>query len=213
MDGGRTSSDHLHDTGLQRPSGITIDYTTQRVFWVDVFNGRVESSNVDGSNRQEIVPAGGSMVLPFSLTLDGRVLYWTDWSSFSIYGTHGVPGDNVVVVYDGFGNLRPNSLEAVSPYRQYTGKGIPKLVREVTLYSYSSWRLNGQDCIYDRFGWLLSLIPHSYFEVPLKQYSSIANYFSPWNNIIAMFHIIICNPRLVVLASNLKQRNSDHATY
>ena len=52
MDG--TSRTVLHNTGLIFPSGITLDYTTQTLYWIDAGRLRIESSNVDGSNRQTV---------------------------------------------------------------------------------------------------------------------------------------------------------------
>jgi len=50
MDG--TSRTVLHSTGLTFPSGITLDYTSQTLYWIDAIGLRIESSDVDGSNRQ-----------------------------------------------------------------------------------------------------------------------------------------------------------------
>jgi len=47
MDG--TSRTVLHSTGLTFPSGITLDYTSQTLYWIDAARLRIESSGVDGS--------------------------------------------------------------------------------------------------------------------------------------------------------------------
>ena len=41
----------LHTIGVHRPSGITCDYTTRRIYWVDYSWHRIEYSNYDGTFR------------------------------------------------------------------------------------------------------------------------------------------------------------------
>ena len=42
----------LHNTLLQWPNGITIDYAAQRLYWTDAFLDKIEYSGVDGTGRQ-----------------------------------------------------------------------------------------------------------------------------------------------------------------
>ena len=41
----------LHNTNLESPYALTIDYDNQTLFWVDYSLNRLESSSVDGSER------------------------------------------------------------------------------------------------------------------------------------------------------------------
>ena len=42
----------LHNTLLTWPNGITIDYSAQKLYWVDAFLDKIEYSGVDGTGRQ-----------------------------------------------------------------------------------------------------------------------------------------------------------------
>ena len=42
----------LHNTLLTWPNGITIDYSAQKLYWVDAFLDKIEYSDVDGTGRQ-----------------------------------------------------------------------------------------------------------------------------------------------------------------
>ena len=49
MDG--SAREILHDTDLQYPYGITLDYKTQTLYWADYALNKLESSSSDGSGR------------------------------------------------------------------------------------------------------------------------------------------------------------------
>lgn len=49
MDGGNPRE--LVNTKLIWPNGLTIDYTTDRIFWGDAGTDRIEFVESDGSNR------------------------------------------------------------------------------------------------------------------------------------------------------------------
>ena len=42
----------LHNTLLTWPNGITVDYSAQKLYWVDAFLDKIEYSDVDGTGRQ-----------------------------------------------------------------------------------------------------------------------------------------------------------------
>ncbi len=69
----------LHDRSLVWPNGITIDYETQTLYWMDAKFKKLERSGVDGSNRRII--SVQSIYHPYSITLFDGVFYWSDWST------------------------------------------------------------------------------------------------------------------------------------
>lgn len=106
----------LHSTGLIWPNGLTIDYSAQKIYWVDASLDRIEYSNVDGSGRFVLF---SGLDHPFSLTLEENLLFWTDWFNDAIHVTHKISGasaGNLTL----FSNLRdrPFGIEAVSSARQ-----------------------------------------------------------------------------------------------
>ena len=71
----------LHDSGLSLPIGITIDYASQTLYWIDRSQQRIESSGVDGSNRQTLTPV--DVVNPWGIAYYNGTLYWTDTTNGS----------------------------------------------------------------------------------------------------------------------------------
>ncbi len=83
MDG--TSRTVLHSTGLTLPYGITLDYSSQTLFWIDYTLDNLEASNVDGTNRRILTRV--NVVCPYGLTFFNKKLYWGDLCNHVIYST------------------------------------------------------------------------------------------------------------------------------
>lgn len=122
MDG--TGRSVIINTGLGEPYGITIDYSSSRIYWTDNDDDNIEFSDYFGNGRTILVGASDGVIDPFALTVYGDLLYWTDWEENSVYRTHKVHGTNplggvtdVVEVYSGL-LVNPNGIEAVSASRQ-----------------------------------------------------------------------------------------------
>lgn len=62
------------------PQVLALDIPTQTLYWADIDGGGVESSNVDGSNRQSFLSIATSSIAVFR-----SYVYFTDDSSGSIY--------------------------------------------------------------------------------------------------------------------------------
>ena len=118
MDG--SSRTVLHYTGIVWPNGLTLDYEEQRIYWLDANLDKIEYSNLDGSGRTLLESEAGGLVHPFSLTLDGSILYWSDWQTNSIYMTHKVIGQTILPLGESL-LFRPNVIEVVSPTHQQQG--------------------------------------------------------------------------------------------
>lgn len=116
MDG--SSRTLLHSTGLVWPNGITLDYTAHRVYWVDAFLDRIEHSRYDGTDRVTLI---SSLAHPFALTIEGDLIFWTDWSDNSVRVAHKQLALGVQVLRE-FLRARPYGIEAVTPTRQADGK-------------------------------------------------------------------------------------------
>ena len=125
----------LITTDLVLPYGITIDYMEQKIYWVDAFLDKIEYSNTDGSNRVTLttLPASFGLGVPYSLTLEGDYLYWSEWDTNSLYSVHKT-GGNVSQILSGL-TLNPNGIQVVSASRRL----YSELQRD--LYTYSNTRL------------------------------------------------------------------------
>ena len=56
MDGGNRQV--IADTRLYWPNGLTLDYTNNKLYWVDAKHHIIESANLDGSNRKAVISQG-----------------------------------------------------------------------------------------------------------------------------------------------------------
>ena len=65
------------------PNGLTIDRSTNRLYWADAKLDKIEVSDLTGANRRLIVSSTAD-IHPFGLTLYQGMLYWTDWNNQSI---------------------------------------------------------------------------------------------------------------------------------
>ncbi len=116
MDGSNRQT--LHSTGLVWPNDVTLDYPTRRLYWIDAFLDRIEHSNYDGTNRVTLI---GGLDHPFSLTIEGNLVFWSDWSDNSIRFAHKSLNLGTAVLRD-FLRVRPYGIAAVTPDRQADGK-------------------------------------------------------------------------------------------
>jgi len=75
----------LVDTDIQWPNGITIDYVSRRIYWVDAKLHRVGSVGLNGENKQTIISSATVLPHPFSVAVFGDHMYWTDWETEQIH--------------------------------------------------------------------------------------------------------------------------------
>ena len=120
MDG--RSRQTLHGSQLVWPNGLTLDYQNQVLYWIDGSLDKIESSNVDGTNRRLIATFASSTpnYQGFSLSFFNNTLYWSDWGRnmiFSIFAN----GSSLTALIQGF--TLPTGIEVVSENRQQLPQG------------------------------------------------------------------------------------------
>ncbi|XP_022905754.2 low-density lipoprotein receptor-related protein 4 [Onthophagus taurus] len=64
------------------PNGLTLDYTSNRLYWADAKHNVIETALFDGSDRRKVISKG--LPHPFALTIFEDAIYWTDWHTKSI---------------------------------------------------------------------------------------------------------------------------------
>ena len=108
----------IHSTGLVRPGGITLDYTTQTLYWVDSSLDRMESSDVNGLNRRVLITAG--IQHPLAIDVFQGTLFWTDSDRGAILSAHvAQPNNSRVIVPNVIGAAM--AVKVVSLERQQSG--------------------------------------------------------------------------------------------
>ncbi|KAM4747690.1 low-density lipoprotein receptor-related protein 6 isoform 5-T5 [Rhinophrynus dorsalis] len=80
-----------------RANGLTIDYVERRLYWTDLDTNLIESSNMQGLERDVIAD---DLPHPFGLTQYQDYIYWTDWSRRSIERANKTSGQNRTLIQD-----------------------------------------------------------------------------------------------------------------
>ncbi|GFR69842.1 low-density lipoprotein receptor-related protein 2-like, partial [Elysia marginata] len=101
-------------TDLGWPNGLTVDFEEERIYWADAQKDRIERAALDGNYREVIVE---TTVHPFSLTVFGYYIYWTDWTLRGIYRAEKHTGANMKMLVQGLSN-RPMGITVYSTERQ-----------------------------------------------------------------------------------------------
>eukprot|EP00116_Pleurobrachia_bachei_P007301 sb/3467563/ len=85
-------------SNIQWPNAITVDYSGNRIFWVDAKTKRVEGADLDGGNR--MILQSTDLVHPFGATIYGDEIFWTDWGRSSVEAVN-KDGTNRRTVFSG----------------------------------------------------------------------------------------------------------------
>nr|CAD7457230.1 unnamed protein product [Timema tahoe] len=111
------------------PNGLTVDYATETVYWLD---GRLKFiASIDYEGRNRCVLAQQGVVYPFALAMFNNKIYWTDWGTWSIYmldktncsGDHERAGGKAVVPKELFhSEYVPMGIRVWDPARQPPGE-------------------------------------------------------------------------------------------
>ena len=68
---------------LAWPNGLTIEQSTNRLYWADAKLDTIEVSDLNGGNRRVVLSSAADFH-PFGLTVYQGMLYWTDWNDKSV---------------------------------------------------------------------------------------------------------------------------------
>lgn len=82
----RTTLVDLRSSSQYRPNAVFVDYTEDRVYWIDAYRDVIDSTDLNGQNRQLLswgIRPWFNMN-PFDFTVYGDTLYWSDWNTDSI---------------------------------------------------------------------------------------------------------------------------------
>ncbi|WAR10069.1 LRP1-like protein [Mya arenaria] len=89
MDG--TQKQHIITNDIAWPNGLTIDYITEKIFWVDANYDYIAMADLDGQNRHRI--SDQSLPHPFAITTFVDKIYWSDWEYNAIYEARKFSGE------------------------------------------------------------------------------------------------------------------------
>ena len=105
---------------LAWPNGLTLDQATNRLFWADAKLEIIEMSDLDGGNRQTVLPSTAG-IHPYGLTIYQDIIYWTDWNSQSVTSYNATSGQMNIVIPD---LQKPMDIHVFDPSLILSGKSI-----------------------------------------------------------------------------------------
>lgn len=77
MDGKPETRQTLIDREIIWPNALTIDYSSNTLWWADAKLKKIEQCDLNGSNRKVVLREDTGH--PFSLAVSSRYIYWTNW--------------------------------------------------------------------------------------------------------------------------------------
>lgn len=115
----KTTVVNLVSSFLFDPNGITIDFSANRIYWIDGFFKRLESIDFNGNNRQHFQTLWSSRH-PYDIVLLSGVFYLTDSRSQTIRKIDKVTKRSLGS-FTGLGSSNVLGLAMFSPLRQPKG--------------------------------------------------------------------------------------------
>ena len=108
---------------IRWPNGLTLDYSTVKIYWTEAKLLYIAKANYDGSNRERIFKSAAqcTLGLPFALTLYENRIYWTDWKSRGIHSANKNNGLRCPTVWSN--TYSPMDLHSYEPKRQQPRPG------------------------------------------------------------------------------------------
>ena len=91
------------------PNAVTIDFTEPALYWADAWIDIIARGDLDGNNVV-ILLRGEDSYHPFSMTVYGDHLYWTDWSLNSVERINKYTGAGHVTITGGLS--KPTGIHA-----------------------------------------------------------------------------------------------------
>lgn len=102
------------DTNLAQPSGLAIDYDDNMLYWTDAVREKIERSDMNGQNREVLISA---TIYPFSITVFGKYIYWTDLQLRGVYRAEKHTGANMIEMVKRLEDS-PRDIQVYSTIRQ-----------------------------------------------------------------------------------------------
>ena len=96
MDG--TSRRTIVNENLGAPNGLTIDHSSNRLYWIDAKLDRIEEFDLNSRNRRVIL-SFTTDVSPFGLAMNQDWLYWSDWKTKTISRVSTSGGKKEIIAY------------------------------------------------------------------------------------------------------------------
>jgi len=100
------------------PNGLSLDLVMEKLYWVDAKLHVIGCSNLDGSNIRTILSSLDYLRHPFSISVFGGLMYWSEWDTHAIYMADKWTGANITMVTSTDSVHLPMVLQVYHPFRQ-----------------------------------------------------------------------------------------------
>ncbi|CAH0730104.1 unnamed protein product, partial [Brenthis ino] len=111
------------DKDLSQPSGLTIDFDENMLYWTDAVREKIERSKLDGTDREVLISA---TIYPFAITVFRNYIYWTDLQLRGVYRAEKHTGANMVEMVKRLEDS-PRDIHIYSLSRQKCQKNLCKI--------------------------------------------------------------------------------------
>ena len=79
LDGKRETRTTLIHQEIVWPNALTIDYSSNTLWWADAKLKKIESCDLNGSNRKLVMSVDAGH--PFSIAVNSKYVFWTNWKT------------------------------------------------------------------------------------------------------------------------------------
>lgn len=115
MDGDPRTRRTIVSHNIFWPNGLTVDYDSRKIYWLDARLHFIDEMDYDGRNRKTVTKKG--VIYPFALTFFKDKLYWTDWETWSIHMLDRSSGSDAKELIHCHDNI-PIDIRVMDPSRQ-----------------------------------------------------------------------------------------------
>ncbi|KAH3831534.1 hypothetical protein DPMN_104803 [Dreissena polymorpha] len=100
------------------PNGITIDYVSRKVYWIDSKLHKIGVADMNLKNARFMFEDAKEIQKPFAISVFEDSVYWTDWSTNSIRSVHKVTGQSPRTL--NIGSYSVMDIKVYHPLKQNT---------------------------------------------------------------------------------------------
>lgn len=87
------------------PNGVTLDYQSERIYWVDAQLDYIASMELDGQKMRYIIQSSPMIPHPFAISIFKDWMYWNDWTRQAIFVANKENGAGMRMVAGGLSNV------------------------------------------------------------------------------------------------------------
>lgn len=126
LDGKHETRRTLIDQEIVWPNALTIDYSSNTLWWADAKLKKIESCDLNGSNRRFVV--GVNAGHPFSIAVNSKYVFWTNWKTNTL---DKIEKDSVLKYPTRTSSFKSHPLGVVTIYSGKQKAGISYVTRSV----------------------------------------------------------------------------------